>query len=206
MAVEVGARQAIHCNRHAVAVDFFKPSCVCRYLSKQIHVAGVRPRYTRFARSGSREVMCRGRVRGRTLEIGRELGVVSDKGGDAMTNGCFQRLILSGALLLLPFTALAQNLATGTITGVVRDNSGAVLPGVTVEAASPALIEKVRTVVDRRSGRVSHHRIATRDLHGHVHSHGVLDLASCRRRAHDGVYGDGQCPARGRWAGKKRSR
>ena len=39
-----------------------------------------------------------------------------------MTNGCFQRLILSGALLLLPFTAVAQNLATGTITGVVRDN------------------------------------------------------------------------------------
>ena len=39
-----------------------------------------------------------------------------------MTNGCFQRLILSGALLLLPFTALAQNLATGTITGVVRDD------------------------------------------------------------------------------------
>ena len=63
-----------------------------------------------------------------------------------MTNGCFQRLILSAALLLLPFTALAQNLATGTITGVVRDDSGAVLPGVTVEAASPSLIEKVRTV------------------------------------------------------------
>ena len=69
-----------------------------------------------------------------------------------MTNGCFQRLILSGALLLLPFTALAQNLATGTITGVARDNTGAVLPGVTVEAASPALIEKVRTVVTDGQG------------------------------------------------------
>ena len=30
---------------------------------------------------------------------------------------------------------------TGTIAGVVRDTTGAVLPGVTVEAASPALIE-----------------------------------------------------------------
>ena len=69
-----------------------------------------------------------------------------------MTNGCFQRLILSGVLLLLPFTALAQNLATGTITGVARDNTGAVLPGVTVEAASPALIEKVRTVVTDGQG------------------------------------------------------
>ena len=95
-----------------------------------------------------------------------------------MTNGCFQRLILSGALLLLPFTALAQNLATGTITGVVRDDSGAVLPGVTVEAASPALIEKVRTVCDRRPGRVSDHRPATGDVLGHVHPLRVLDASS----------------------------
>lgn len=36
--------------------------------------------------------------------------------------------------------------AQSAIAGVVRDTSGAVLPGVTVEAASPALIEKVRTV------------------------------------------------------------
>ena len=45
----------------------------------------------------------------------------------------------------------------GTVTGanvagVVRDSSGAVLPGVTVEAASPALIEKVRTVVTDGQG------------------------------------------------------
>jgi hypothetical protein len=39
----------------------------------------------------------------------------------------------------------AQTGASG-LAGVVRDASGAVLPGVTVEAASPALIEKVRTV------------------------------------------------------------
>ena len=39
------------------------------------------------------------------------------------------------------------------IAGVVRDTSGAVLPGVTVEAASPALIEKVRTVVTDDQGR-----------------------------------------------------
>ena len=39
------------------------------------------------------------------------------------------------------------------IAGVVKDTSGAVLPGVTVEAASPALIEKVRTVVTDGEGR-----------------------------------------------------
>ena len=53
--------------------------------------------------------------------------------------------------LLLPLSAGAQQ-ASG-IAGVVRDTSGAVLPGVTVEAASPALIEKVRTVVTDGAGR-----------------------------------------------------
>jgi hypothetical protein len=43
--------------------------------------------------------------------------------------------------------------AQGAITGVVKDASGAVLPGVTVEAASPALIEKVRAAVTDGSGQ-----------------------------------------------------
>ena len=55
------------------------------------------------------------------------------------------------AYCLLPATASAQS----AITGVVTDTSGAVLPGVTVEAASPALIEKVRTTVTDAEGRYS---------------------------------------------------
>src|SRR5512147_78949 len=51
--------------------------------------------------------------------------------------------------VLLPTIAFAQ----ATITGIVKDTSGAVLPGVTVEAASPALIEKVRTVVTDGGGQ-----------------------------------------------------
>jgi hypothetical protein len=43
--------------------------------------------------------------------------------------------------------------AQAFIAGVVRDTSGAVLPGVTVEAASPALIEKTRTVVTDGTGQ-----------------------------------------------------
>jgi hypothetical protein len=49
-------------------------------------------------------------------------------------------------------TAYAQG-QTGSIAGVVRDTSGAVLPGVTVEASSPALIEKARTVVTDGQGQ-----------------------------------------------------
>src|SRR3954463_10441524 len=51
-------------------------------------------------------------------------------------------------LALVPHAALAQS----GIAGVVKDTSGAVLPGVTVEAASPALIEKVRTAVTGGDG------------------------------------------------------
>src|ERR671937_336618 len=51
--------------------------------------------------------------------------------------------------LLAPSLAHAQ----GSIVGAVRDTSGAVLPGVTVEAASPALIEKVRTAVTDGTGQ-----------------------------------------------------
>ena len=55
--------------------------------------------------------------------------------------------------LLLPSLAVAQGaLARGALTGTVRDASGAVLPGVTVEATSPALIEKSRTALTDSSG------------------------------------------------------
>jgi len=59
--------------------------------------------------------------------------------------GCF----VLGLLVLVPAVASAQ----ASITGVVKDSSGAVLPGVTVEAASPALIEKVRSAVTDGSGQ-----------------------------------------------------
>src|SRR5262245_29731839 len=64
-----------------------------------------------------------------------------------------RRLILFLALAawLAPLAGYAQVL--GSIAGSVKDASGAVLPGVTVEAASPALIEKVRTAVSDSSGQ-----------------------------------------------------
>ena len=50
---------------------------------------------------------------------------------------------------LFPTAAVAQ----AVIAGTVRDTSGAILPGVTVEASSPALIEKVRTAVSDGTGQ-----------------------------------------------------
>jgi len=63
-----------------------------------------------------------------------------------------RRILLSAfalaCLLALPTTAHAQS----AFAGVVKDTSGAVLPGVTVEAASDVLIEKVRTVTTDANG------------------------------------------------------
>src|SRR5204862_1491143 len=63
------------------------------------------------------------------------------------------RGVLVTLTLALGLPSLAYAQATASITGAVRDTSGAVLPGVTVEAASPALIEKVRTVVTDGGGQ-----------------------------------------------------
>src|SRR5438045_6358169 len=53
------------------------------------------------------------------------------------------------SIVLIPSALYAQ----ASIAGVVKDTSGAVLPGVTVEASSPALIEKTRSVVTDGTGQ-----------------------------------------------------
>jgi len=59
------------------------------------------------------------------------------------------RFVAMLVLVLAPNAAWAQS----AIAGVVRDTTGAVMPGVTVEAASPALIERVRSVVSDGQGQ-----------------------------------------------------
>jgi hypothetical protein len=67
--------------------------------------------------------------------------------------GILKAWTIASALVLLPSLAAAQGALTrGTLTGTVRDAAGAVLPGVTVQASSPALIEKVRTAVTDEAG------------------------------------------------------
>lgn len=56
-------------------------------------------------------------------------------------------------VLSLPMAASAQQRAS--IVGIVADATGAVMPGVTVEASSPALIEQVRSAVTDGAGRYS---------------------------------------------------
>ena len=65
-----------------------------------------------------------------------------------MTIQSRHRFLSACVTILISLPASAQSLA-----GSVRDTSGALLPGVTVEASSPALIEKVRTAVADASGQ-----------------------------------------------------
>ena len=62
-----------------------------------------------------------------------------------------QLLIVSIFMLLVPTLMYAQ--AGAALTGIVTDPSGAVLPGVMVEARSPVLIEQVRSAVTDETGR-----------------------------------------------------
>src|SRR5688572_14516611 len=63
--------------------------------------------------------------------------------------GASKVVLILMAAVLLPALAFAQ----GTLAGTVRDQSGAVLPGVTVEESSPALIEKTRSGLTDSTGQ-----------------------------------------------------
>jgi hypothetical protein len=69
-----------------------------------------------------------------------------------MVRVAYVALLAALTTVLSPAESAAQAVSSGTIAGVVRDTSGAVMPGVTVEAASPALIEKTRSAVTDAEG------------------------------------------------------
>ena len=79
----------------------------------------------------------------------------SDGGGSTRreAHGSARVVPCASGLLLIVLPALAGAQQASGIAGSARDTSGAVLPGVTVEAASPALIEKSRTVITDGEGR-----------------------------------------------------
>ncbi|HYJ92990.1 MAG TPA: carboxypeptidase regulatory-like domain-containing protein [Vicinamibacterales bacterium] len=58
-----------------------------------------------------------------------------------------------GLLCVLAISATATAQQNASISGIVTDMTGGVLPGVTIEASSPVLIEKIRTAVSEANGR-----------------------------------------------------
>ena len=90
-------------------------------------------------------------------------------------NAATRLFAIATFLMLLPAAASAQE---GQIAGIVRDSSGAVMPGVLVEVTSPALIEKVRSATTDGSGQYRITEPARRHLHGDVHAGRVLETAA----------------------------
>src|SRR5438552_528304 len=78
------------------------------------------------------------------------------------------------AILLIPTAVYAQS----SMTGTVRDTSGAVLPGVTVEVASPVLIEKVRTAATDSTGQ---YRIVSLPPGTYTETFTLLGFSTVRR-------------------------
>ena len=100
------------------------------------------------------------------------------------------------ALFLMAPSAEAQQAAG--ISGQVRDSSGLALPGATVEASSPALIEKTRAVTtDGRA--LFHRRPSSWCLHRHLQPRGILQGGQGWDRPGIGVHGAGE-----RVAGRRR--
>jgi len=64
----------------------------------------------------------------------------------------FVGLVFVMVAVMLPSAVLAQS-GQSAIAGIVKDSTGGVLPGVSVEASSPALIEKSRTAVTNEAGQ-----------------------------------------------------
>ena len=95
--------------------------------------------------------------------------------------------------------------AQATITGVVKDTSGAVLPGVTVEAASPALIEKVRSAVTDGSGQYRIVDLRPGTYTRHLHADRIQHRQARRHRADRDVHRARSTPTCGSARSRKRS-
>ena len=152
----------------------------------QLYRRGVTPavlkpgvRVTIKGASGPRRIPQRGRDDG---SAGR--GRQADTRRIALNPG--RRRHRLGALLraagLLVFVVVFPSVvfAQASITGVVRDTSGAVLPGVTVEAASPALIEKVRSAVTDGSGQYRIENLRPGIYSRHIHAAGGFARSGVR--------------------------
>ena len=70
-----------------------------------------------------------------------------------MKVGIIVAVVVAYAFLLMPTASSAQTGLSGSIAGVVKDTTGAALPGVTVEVSSPALPDKVRSAVTDSGGQ-----------------------------------------------------
>jgi hypothetical protein len=76
-------------------------------------------------------------------------------------------------IAVLPLGAAAQGTSAASISGVVTDNSGAILPGVAIEVSSPRADREDSNYNHQRARRVPHRRVAPGHVHRYVHAAGL---------------------------------
>src|SRR5438552_16956434 len=81
------------------------------------------------------------------------MGVLRFVREDVKMSGLKRRIVLFALAVSMPAAVYALAVTGASISGTVKDSSGAVLPAVTVEASSPALIEKVRVAMTDSTGQ-----------------------------------------------------
>ena len=113
-------------------------------------------------------------------------------------------LTFCGSLMIATAPARAQGTSAAGITGVVKDASGGVLPGVTVEVASPALIEKVRTAITDERGQYQNRRTAAGHVYRHVLARRFRDAGQGGTAAHVELHRHGERRAQDRRDSRKR--
>ena len=85
---------------------------------------------------------------------------------------------LAGFSSVMVVAVLAQQTSSSAISGLVRDSSGGILPGVTVEVTSPSLIEKVRTATTNEQGL---YRIAALPVGSYTVTFALTGFGTIRR-------------------------
>ena len=115
--------------------------------------------------------------------------------GNSMARRITRTLLAFAGAMLLSTAAYAQS----AIVGVVKDSSGAAMPGVTVEAASDVLIEKVKSAIRTATAPIASPTSGpapTRD----VHADRLQDVQARRPGAAVGIHRDAQRRTRRRLA------
>ena len=109
----------------------------------------------------------------------------------ALTTRRVMRAAIGVLMMLVAVPGAHAQIGSG-ISGVVRDASGGVLPGVTVRRRARSLIEGSRTTVTDANGTVPDHRPAARRLRRHLHAAGLPHRPARGHPADRGVHGHDQ--------------
>ena len=106
-----------------------------------------------------------------------------------MRNGIWRLILGASAMIIFPALGFAQ---FGSVAGVVKDSTGAVIPNATVEAVNPASIGGARTAVSDSAGQYRIEQLSPGTYTVTIKASGFSTVRAGRRRNYRGIHGSGQ--------------